>query len=44
VLDISARAAALFNAIADKDEGAKKLHTELDAILNRFATTLRGLK
>jgi len=44
VLDISARAAALFNAIADKDEGAKKMHAELDAILNRFATTLRGLK
>lgn len=44
ILGITSRAAAFFNAVSDKSADTKKLHADLDGLLERFAGTLRGLK
>jgi len=44
VLGITSRAAAFFNAVSDKSPDVKKLHADLDGLLERFAGTLSGLK
>lgn len=44
ILDATSRAAALFEAVSDKTPEAKKLHAELDGLLQRFADSLRNNK
>jgi hypothetical protein len=41
ILGISDRAVAFFSAASDKSPDARKLHAELDGLLERFAATLR---
>lgn len=44
LLDIGSRAAAFFNALADKESNVKELYAELDKALEKLAGTLRTLK
>jgi hypothetical protein len=44
VLEIGSRSVAYFNALADKQAGAKELHAELDKALERISAALRTLK
>ncbi|HVR85571.1 MAG TPA: hypothetical protein VMU54_14740 [Planctomycetota bacterium] len=44
ILGITARAASFFNAVSDKSPDAKKLHADLDGLLQRFASTLSDHK
>ena len=43
-LGITSRATAFFNAVSDKSPDTKKLHADLDGLLERFAGSLSGLK
>lgn len=44
LLGITSRASAFFIAVADKSADVKKLHAELDDLLQRLTETLRNLK
>ena len=44
ILEIGTRGVAFFNALADKEAGAKELQAELDRSLEKLATPLRRIK
>ena len=44
MLGIASRAASFFNAVSDKSPDIRKLHADLDGLLERFASTLSSHK